>query len=580
MDLNKITKFYDFGASPFTKTLGTARLVFENIPDKDVVSWSCLINAYSQQGSFHGSSLVMKMFGRMRDRDVFSGQQGFVSDGRKVFDEMPERNPVSWATMISGYADERMAKEALNVFEMMGREEEGFDKYVFTSVLSALADPQFVDIGRQIHCLAVKNGLFVVVSVLNALVTMYAKCRSLDDCLQVFELSSDKDAITWSAIVTGYAQSGDSRKALQLFSKMHFTGIDPSEYTLVGVLNACSDAGAVEEGKQVHDCLLKLGFEPQKYILTALVDMYAKCGCTADARKGFDYLEEHDIVLWTSMIAGYVQNGENEEALSLYGRMLMEGILPNELTMASVLKACSSLAALDQGHQIHALVVKYSLNQEVSIGSALATMYAKCGSLKEATLVFRKMPERDLISWNAMISGFSINGLGMEALELFQEMRQEGTRPDYITFVNILSACSHMGLVEKSWEYFTLMFEEFGIVPRLEHYACMVDVLSRAGQLKEAKEFIEAAKIDHGLCLWRILLSACRNHRSYELGAYAGEKLIEFGTQESSTYVMLSSIYKAMGSPEDAKRVWSLMKVRGVEKETGYSWIDFQSHVP
>ncbi|KAJ4835795.1 hypothetical protein Tsubulata_029229 [Turnera subulata] len=249
-----------------------------------------LPNTRTLSGVFAAASNLADVFGGQRGHalaiklasldDVFVGssllimhcKSGFVSEGRKVFDEMPERNPVSWATMISGYADERMAKEALNVFEMMGREEEGFEKYVFTSVLSALADPQFVDIGRQIHCLAVKNGLFVVVSVLNALVTMYAKCRSLDDCLQVFQLSSDKDAITWSAIVTGYAQNGDSRKALQLFSKMHFTGIDPN------------------------------------------------------ARKRFDYLEEHDIVLWTSMITGYVQDGENEEALSLYGRMLLEGI--------------------------------------------------------------------------------------------------------------------------------------------------------------------------------------------------------------------------------------------------------------
>ncbi|KDP36856.1 hypothetical protein JCGZ_08147 [Jatropha curcas] len=605
--------------------LPKAKLVFERIRDKDVISWNCLINSYSQQGPA-GYSLVMELFKSMRAENtfpnahtfagvftaasnlssVFCGQQaqalairtvsfydvfvgssllnmyckaGLLLEARKVFDEMPERNSVTWATMISGYAIQRLAGEALGIFELMRREDEGLNEFVFTSALSALAIPDFIDSGKQIHCLAVKNGLLAFVSVLNALVTMYAKCGGLDDSLQVFEMSSDKDSITWSAMITGYAQSGDSHKALKLFSRMHFAGINPSEFTLVGVLNACSDIGAVEEGKQVHNYLVKLGFEFQMYIMTALVDMYAKCGCTADAWKGFNYLQEPDIILWTSMIAGYVQNGENEDALSLYCKMQMQGVLPNELTMASVLKACSSLAALDQGRQIHARTIKYGLSLAVPIGSALSTMYAKCGSLEEGTLVFRRMPERDVVSWNAMISGVSQNGYGREALELFEEMRREGTKPDDVTFVNVLSACSHMGLVERGWVYFKMMLDEFGIVPGVEHYACMVDVLSRAGNLSEAKEFIESAKVDHGLCLWRILLGACRNYHNYELGAYAGEKLMELGSQESSAYVLLSSIYTALNRPEDVERIRSMMRIRGVSKEPGCSWIELKSCV-
>ncbi|EEF52807.1 pentatricopeptide repeat-containing protein At2g33680 [Ricinus communis] len=605
--------------------LPKAKLVFDRIHNKDVISWNCLINGYSQQGPT-GSSFVMELFQRMRADNIlpnahtfsgiftaasnlssiFFGQQahavaikmacfydvfvgssllnmyckaGLLFEAREVFDRMPERNEVTWATMISGYAIQRLAGEAFEVFELMRREEEDVNEFAFTSVLSALAVPEFVDSGKQIHCLAVKTGLLVFLSILNALVTMYAKCGSLDDSLQVFEMSNDKNSITWSAMITGYAQSGDSHKALKLFSRMHFAGINPSEFTLVGVLNACSDACAVEEGKQVHNYLLKLGFESQLYIMTALVDMYAKSGVTEDARKGFNYLQQPDLVLWTSMIAGYVQNGENEDALSLYCRMQMEGILPNELTMASVLKACSNLAAFDQGRQIHARTIKYGLGLEVTIGSALSTMYAKCGNLEEGNIVFRRMPERDIISWNAMISGLSQNGYGKEALELFEEMRQQDTKPDDVTFVNVLSACSHMGLVDSGWLYFRMMFDEFGLLPKVEHYACMVDVLSRAGKLYEAKEFIESTTIDHGLCLWRILLGACRNYRNYELGAYAGEKLMELGSQESSAYVLLSGIYTALGRPEDVERVRSMMKVRGVSKEPGCSWIELKSNV-
>lgn len=605
--------------------LSNAKRVFENIQDKDVVSWNCLINGYSQQGP-KGSSFVMQLFQRMRAEnilpnahtfagvftaasnlsDVFSGLQahtlaiktdsfhdvfvgssllnvycksGMLAEARKVFDKMPERNSVSWATMISGYAKQRSAMEAFELFGLMRQEDEKENEYVLSSILSANADPMFLNTGRQIHSLTFKNGCLAFVSVGNALVTMYAKCGSLDDALKTFELSGDKNSITWSAMITGYAQNGDSLKALKLFSSMHSAGIIASEFTVVGVLNACSDMGFVEEGKQMHGYLLKLGFESQVYIMTALVDMYAKCGSTLDARKGFDYLQEPDMVLWTSMIGGYVQNGENENALTLYGGMRIEGIMPNELTMASVLKACSCLAALEQGKQIHACAIKHGFGLEVPIGSALSTMYAKCGNLEEGSLVFRRTQWRDVVSWNAMISGLAQNGNGIEALELFEEMLLEGTEPDHVTFVNILSACSHMGLIDRGWVYFNLMSDKFGIVPRVEHYACMVDMLGRAGKLDEAKEFIESATIDHGMCLWRILLSACRNFRNYELGAYAGEKLMELGSQESSAYVLLSSIYVALGRLEDVERVRRMMRLRGVNKEPGCSWIELKGVV-
>ncbi|KAL2521409.1 Pentatricopeptide repeat-containing protein [Forsythia ovata] len=604
-----------------------AHLAFVQISYKDTVSWNCLINAYSQLSLRRYSLLALELFKKMLQHhtlpnshtfagilssaamledsmiahqahsfvvklvdsyDVFVYSSllnvycklGNLNDSRKLFDEMAEKNSVTWATMISGYALHRLTKEAFCLFRMMiAGEGEGVNEFVLTSVLSAFVSPEFVDIGKQVHSFAIKTGLLSIVSVGNAVVTMYAKCESLDDAVRAFELSIAKNSITWSAMITGYAQSGNSEKALTLFKEMHFCGMKPSEYTLVGVLNACSDSDAIYEGKQVHGYLVKLGFESQLYIMTALVDMYAKCGSINYARKGFDYLLEPDLVLWTSMIGGYVQNGDNESAINLYCRMQREGIAPNELTMASVLKACSSLSALEQGKQVHTHVLKNGFSLEVPIGSALSTMYAKCGSLDDGNLIFRRMPARDVASWNAMISGLSQNGLGIAALELFEEMQLEGARPDYVTFVNVLSACSHMGLVDRGWEYFKLMSNKFDEAPRIEHYACMVDILGRAGKLYEAKEFIESAIIEHGLCLWRILLSACRNHRNYELGAYAGEKLMELGSQESSAYVLLSSIYTALGRVDDVERVRRIMNLRGISKEPGCSWIELKSQV-
>ncbi|XP_008806000.2 pentatricopeptide repeat-containing protein At2g33680 [Phoenix dactylifera] len=609
--------------------LATAAAAFDEMHSRDVVSWNSLINSYSHEGPPH-SNAVFRLFKRMRADggvhvlpnaftfagvftaasashavlagreahcvaiktancdDVFLGSSllnmycklGLLSDARMVFDRMLQRNSVSWAAMISGYAVDKHGAEAFKLFRSMLEEGEcDTNEFVFTSILSAVSLPGLLEMGQQIHGLAIKNGLSSFLSVENSLITLYAKCERMDEALLMFESSSEKNSITWSAMITGYAQNGDSRKALSLFSQMQSAGIRPSEFTFVGVLNACSDVMALVEGKQAHGFLLKLGFELQVYVKTALVDMYAKCGSSDDARKGFDQLHEADIALWTSMIGGYVQNGEHEEALALYCGMGREGILPNNLTMASILRACSSLAALEQGKQIHAQTLKYGFNLGIPIGSALSTMYAKCGNLEDCNRVFRRMPERDVVAWNSIISGYSQNGCGNEALNLFEEMKLEGTKPDHVTFINLLSACSHMGLVDRGWSYFRLMHDDYGLVPRVEHYACMVDILSRAGMLEEAKDFVESVPTDHGMCLWRIVLGACRSYRSFGVGAYAGERLMELGSLDSSAYILLSNIYAACRRWDDVERVRRMMRFRGVNKEPGCSWIEIKSRV-
>ncbi|XP_031504595.1 pentatricopeptide repeat-containing protein At2g33680 isoform X2 [Nymphaea colorata] len=520
--------------------LEEAKFEFSGIKERDVVSWNCLINGFCQHG---------------RGFEVL----GFFHSMRR---EGLHPNPFTFAGVITSAANATAACEGRQVH-----------------CLVLKSEPEYMEDGQLVHTIAIKTGLESHVSVGNALVTMYSKCGNLDDAIRVFGGSNDRNAITWSAMITGFAQGGSNSEALKLFSKMHFSGIKPSEFTLVGVLNACSNMAALEHGKQIHDYMLKLGFASQVYVRSALIDMYAKCGSVNDARKEFDQLKEPDIVLWTSMISGYVQNAEGEEALNLYGRMEAENIRPNELTLSSVIKACSLLAALEQGKQMHARTMKYGLGLQVPIGSALSSMYAKCGDLEEGILVFRRIAERDVVSWNAMISGLSQNGRGKEALQLFEEMHLEGTKPDEITFVNLLSTCSHIGMVDKGWHYFKSMRKDHGIVPRVEHYACMVDILSRAGQLEEAKSFIESVPVEHGMALWRILLGASRSHGNLIIGAYAGERLMELGSQESSAYVLLSNIYASAGRWEDVERVRSMMRYRGVNKEPGCSWIEIKNQV-
>ncbi|XP_009401519.2 pentatricopeptide repeat-containing protein At2g33680 [Musa acuminata AAA Group] len=611
--------------------LPRAAAAFEDMgAGRDVVSWNSLINAYSQLGP-HGSPTAFHLFRRMRAEggvhvlpncftfagvftaashspgasgygreahcvaiktancdDVFVGSSLLnmycklecITDARKVFDRMPQKNAVSWAAMISGYAVDKAGLEAFELFRLMLEAGEcGTNEFVFTGVLSALSAPGFLEMGQQVHCLAIKNGILSFVSVENSLVTMYAKCECMDDARLMFESSAGKNSITWSAMITGYAQNGASRKALSFFLKMHMAGFRPSEFTFVGFLNACSDVVALVEGKQAHAFLLKVGFELQAYVKSALVDMYAKCSCIDDARKGFGELHDADVVLWTSMIGGYVQNGEHEEALALYGSMRKESILPSNLTVATVLRACASLAALKQGKQIHACSLKYGFSLGIPIGSALSTMYAKCGNLEDCSLVFRRMPQRDVVAWNSIISGFSQNGRGIDALNLFEEMKKEGTEPDHVTFVNLLSSCSHVGLVERGWSYLRSMLNDYGLVPLIEHYACMVDILSRAGLFKEAKDFIGSVPINHGTCLWRIVLGACHNYRNFDIGAYAGERLMELGSQDSSAYILLANIYAAWSRWNDVERIRGLMRLRGVDKDPGCSWVELYNTV-
>ncbi|KAK3138400.1 hypothetical protein QOZ80_5AG0368430 [Eleusine coracana subsp. coracana] len=622
---NSLITFYCSIPRPL---LHAAFAVFADIPDasRDVASWNSLLNPLSRHRplaalshfrsmhslspdvlpSPHSFAAVFTAAARVPSASVGAAAHalackltcsanvfvstallnmycklGITSDARRVFDEMSLRNAVSWTAMVSGYAAGKCSEEAFELFCLMLQEcplEK--NEFVTTAVLSAVSVPTGLFMGVQVHGLVVKDGLVGFVSVENSLVTMYAKAECMDAAREVFESSKERNSITWSAMITGYAQNGEAESADRMFLQMHAAGFLPTEFTFVGVLNACSDMGALVMGKQAHGLIVKLGFEMQIYVKSALVDMYAKCGCIGDAKDGFLQLYDvDDVVLWTAMIAGHVQNGEHEEAMMLYARMDKEAIMPSNLTITSVLRACACLAALEPGKQLHAQILKFGFGLGGSIGSALSTMYSKCGNLEDGMVVFRRMPDRDVIAWNSIISGFSQNGCGNGALELFEEMKLEGTAPDHITFINVLCACSHMGLVDRGWIYFRSMTKEYGLTPRLDHYACMVDILSRAGLLVEAKEFIESITIDHGTCLWRIVLGACRSLRDFDVGAYAGERLMELGTEDSSAYILLSNIYASQRKWNDVERVRHLMRLRGINKDPGCSWVELNSRV-
>jgi pentatricopeptide repeat protein len=299
--------------------------------------------------------------------------------------------------------------------------------------------------------------------------------------------------------------------------------------------------------------------------------MYAKCGNVNIAHKLFERMPKQDVVSWTAIIAAYSQNGHPHEALAFFNEMQVQGIKPNSITIVSVLPACAHLLALEQGKQIHGYAIRSGFESDVVVGTGLVNMYAKCGNVNIAHKLFERMPEQDVVSWNAMILAYGIHGHGEDALALFSQMQQTGTKPDHITFTAILTACSHAGLVDQGWQYFECMKSDYGLAPKLEHYACLVDLLGRAGHLDEAHDIIKKMPLEPNANVWGALLGACRIHCNIELGEQAAKHLFELEPNNAGYYVLLSNIYAEARRWEDVVKLRTMMKERGVKKQPGCS---------
>lgn len=453
------------------------------------------------------------------------------------------------------------------------------DAYTYASCLAACTRLLSLQFGKQVHVLILKKGFESDVWVGSALLDMYAKCRCVGDAHKVFDKLPNRNLVTWTTMMTGYAQNEHALEALALFNKFQQTGISPNQITFASILGACTRAENLEQGKQIHAHIIKNEFEVDVHVGSAVVDMYAKCRSTEDASKAFQRIPERDLVLWTAMVTGYARNWEGELALKTFCLMQKAGMKPNQFTFPSVIGACTCLTALEQGKQVHCSVLKSSYESDVCVGSTLIDMYAKCGSVEDAQRVFNKMGVRNVISWTAMIVGYAQHGLGKEALQLFEQMQSIGMKPDRITFVGVLSACSNAGLVDRGRQFFVSMSRDYGVTPEMEHYVCMVDLLGRAGFLDEAKRFIRDMIFEPDALIWQTFLSACRIHGNLELGEQIADYLFVSEPQKVQTYVLLSNIYAACGRWEDVAKVRRLMRARRLKKEPGSSWIEVKNRV-
>ncbi|KAK9281302.1 hypothetical protein L1049_004199 [Liquidambar formosana] len=384
---------------------------------------------------------------------------------------------------------------------------------------------------------------------------MYTEMGSLEDARKMFEGISERSSVIWGAMMKGYLQFSREVEVFELFSRMRRSGLELDSFTLEGLVRACGNRFAGREGKAVHGLCIKQNFIDSNICLqTSLVDMYMKCGLLDFAVKLSEEVCDKDVVLWSAMIAGFAKNGRALEAMSLFRQMLKESITPNSITFASILLACSNLGSLKQGMSVHGYMVRNGVELDMVNYTSFIDMYAKCGGIVAAHRVFNEMPEKNIFSWSAMINGFGIHGLYSEAFALFDQMRSENQLPNSVTFVSVLSACSHSGRVEEGWTYFKSM-KTYGIVPMEEHFACMVDLLGRAGKIDEALSLIRNMPMEPSASAWGALLGACRIHKQVELAEEVSKKLLPLESDQSSVYVLLSNIYADVGMWESVKKM-------------------------
>uniref|UniRef100_A0A7N0VA73 DYW domain-containing protein n=1 Tax=Kalanchoe fedtschenkoi TaxID=63787 RepID=A0A7N0VA73_KALFE len=601
------------------ENIGDGESVFGEMKERNVVAWTCLLTGYAQNGM---NDKAVELFSRMRIEGIepnpytfatilgavasngdtkkgiavhamvfknglvsalFVGnslismysRSGLITEARIVFDGMYDRNEVSWNGMVSGYVNNGFNTEALDLFYWMRVEEIKLTQTIFVVILKLCSDLEDWIFAKQLHSEVFKKGFMSDFHIRTALMVAYSKNQEMDDAYNLFaNMAGNQSVISWTAMISGHLQNGAPGQAMKLFRQMNRDGVRPNHFTYSIILTAHPAISPF----QVHTQVIKCNYESLPTVGTALLDSYVKTGCYTEASKVFKTIEEKDIVAWSAMLAGYAQNFDSVQAVDLFIELGHKGIRPNEYTFSSVINACSGPAAgAEQGKQIHTSSIKSGFSKAVCVSSALVTMYAKRGNIESANAVFTRQEERDLVSWNSMITGFAQHGYAEKGLDVFNEMVKEGIEMDGVTLIGVISACTHVGMVDEGRKYFDLMVKDHGIEPAMEHYSCMVDLYGRAGMLEKAVSFIARMPFPPGATVWRTLLSACHVHRNAELGKLAAEKLFSLEPQHSSAYVLLSNIYAATGKWQERARIRKLMDERNVKKEAGYSWIEVKN---
>lgn len=500
---------------------------------------------------------------------------GQVDYAVKVFDQVPQRNLVSWTALISGFSQNLEFVDSVVTFKEMLIAGENPNEFAFSSVVQACTALEFVKLGEQIHCLALKTGFGSELFVGSNLADMYSKCGLMGKTCMVFEEMPWKDEVSWTAMIDGYIKNGEFEEALLALVQMMREDMIIDQHVLSTTLRACGALKACSVGKSLYSIVVKLGYESHITVGNAVIYMYSRMGDMESATSVFGTdVESRDVVSFTSLIDGFVEVEEVEKAANFFVEMQRQSILPNEFTFSSLIKACANQAALEQGIQLHALVFKFNVAENPFVYSPLIDMYGKCGLFDHSVQVFEEICMPIDIAWNSLLGVFAQHGLGRNAIKIFDRMIEAKVKPNAITFGNILTGCSHAGLVEEGLSYFYSMEDTHGVTPGPAHYSCVIDLLGRAGRLKEAEEFIRSMPFEPNAFGWCSFLAACRIHHDMERGKFAAVRLLKMEPENSGAHVLLSNIYAKGHQWDEVKSVRRLMKDGNVKKLPGYSWVD------
>ncbi|KAL5767104.1 hypothetical protein ACOSQ2_013887 [Xanthoceras sorbifolium] len=545
-----------------------ARTMFDELPNKTIVSWNSIIAGYFQNRQ---PIKALQLFDSMPERNLISWnnlvsgyvKNGMISEARKVFDRMPERNVVSWTAMVRGYVQEGMMSEAERLFWRMPEK----NVVSWTVMLGGLIRDCRVDDARRLYDMMPDKD---VVARTN-MILGYCQAGLLEEAREIFDEMPKKNVFSWTTMISGYVHNNKVDVARKLFEVMP----EKNEVSWTAMLMGYTQCGRIQDAWELFQSM------PVKPVIAcnAMILGLGQNGEAKKARDVFDQMMEKDDATWSAMIKVYERKGSVLKVLDLFSLMQKEGVRLNFPSLISVLSVCASLASLDHGRQVHAQLVRHQFDLDVYVSSVLITMYIKCGDLMKAKQVFDRFPLKDIVMWNSVITGYAQHGLGEEALQVFHEMFSSGVMPDDVTFVGVLSACSYTGKVEEGREIFESMKSKYLVEPKTAHYACMVDLLGRAGQVNEAMKLIESMPTEPDAIVWGSLLGACRIHSKFVLAEVAAKKLVQLEPKNAGPYILLSNIYASQGRWCDVAEIRKKMLAINVTKSPGCSWIEIEKKV-
>ncbi|KAJ0979713.1 hypothetical protein J5N97_015187 [Dioscorea zingiberensis] len=493
-----------------------------------------------------------------------------------LFNAMPSRDLITWNTIISGYSQsDSLKKEARILFCELLQTSMRCSLATLLAILpSCNTTPDDLNFGRALHSWNYKYGFANIVSAVNALMSMYINCGDLTAAFLLLDsILIVSDVVSWNTIIVGCVQNGHHKDALEAFEYMHCSlNLHADQITFVNLLSACGNFESLFHGRIIHGLALKSSIGSDLRVTNALLTMYLRCKDTESAAAVFQFSPTINLCSWNCMISGLTQNKEGRKALEYFRQM--ENFEPDEMSLVGAVCACTQLGNLRQGVEVHAYILRSQHQTNMFISSALVDMYSKCGRLDIAARVFQHSVEKSVASWNAMISAYGYHGQGRKAIELFSRMSEFGLKPTKSTYIAILSACSHSGLIDEAWKHYNCMSLEFGIKPTAEHHVCIVDMLGRAGMISEAFEFINKLPVQPESGIWGALLSACFDHGNVEMGKSTAENLFCMEPVNTGYYITLSNMYACSGMWSNAVSIRGLIQDRKLKKPPGFSSIN------